>query len=69
MIPALVDGPVTVYQGHTLDVLRSMPDESVHMVATSPPFWGLRDYKTEPQTWGGDPACEHEWGCRAAHYP
>lgn len=24
--------------------LRSLPDESVHCVVTSPPYWGLRDY-------------------------
>ena len=23
--------------------------------------WGLRDYKLEPQVWGGDAGCEHEW--------
>jgi DNA modification methylase len=48
--------------GHVLDVLRTMPDESVHCVVTSPPYWGLRDYGLEPLIWGGDPACGHEWG-------
>lgn len=33
-----------IYQGDVLDVLRSWPDESVHCVVTSPPYWGLRDY-------------------------
>lgn len=28
---------------------------------TSPPYWGLRDYGVEPQVWGGDPDCNHEW--------
>jgi len=37
-------------------------DESVHMVVTSPPFWGLRAYQTPPQIWDGDPTCEHLWG-------
>jgi len=23
--------------------------------------WGLRDYKLEPQQWGGDAGCEHQW--------
>lgn len=27
-----------------IDGLRSLPDESVHCVVTSPPYWGLRDY-------------------------
>ncbi|SHJ45220.1 hypothetical protein SAMN02745219_02593 [Desulfofundulus thermosubterraneus DSM 16057] len=30
--------------GHVLEVLQSLPDESVHCVVTSPPYWGLRDY-------------------------
>ena len=29
---------------------------------TSPAYWGLRDYGTEPVIWGGDPECKHEWG-------
>src|SRR4030095_8040686 len=39
-----------------------MPTESVQCVVTSPPYHGLRAYKTEPQIWGGAPDCEHEWG-------
>jgi hypothetical protein len=31
-------------------------------VVTSPPYWGLRDYGTEPQIWGGRDDCAHEWG-------
>ncbi len=27
-----------------MEHLRQMPDESVHCVVTSPPYWGLRDY-------------------------
>ena len=34
--------------GHALERLREIPDESVNLVVTSPPYWGLRDYKTEP---------------------
>ena len=52
----------TIYQGHTLDVLKQLPDESVHCCVTSPPYWGLRDYGLEPQIWNGDVDCEHEWG-------
>jgi len=51
-----------IYQGNCLDVLRSFPDESVHCVITSPPYWGLRDYGIEPIIWDGDADCEHEWG-------
>ena len=38
-----------------------LPDESVHCVVTSPPYWGLRDYKLEPQVWGGSSGCAHTW--------
>jgi site-specific DNA-methyltransferase (adenine-specific) len=37
---------VKLYHGHVVDVLKSMPSRSVHMCGTSPPYWGLRDYKT-----------------------
>jgi DNA modification methylase len=52
---------VRIYHGSSLDVLRSLPENSVHCVVTSPPYWGLRDYGTAPQVWGGDPECVHEW--------
>lgn len=42
--------------------LAMIPDRSVHVVCTSPPYWGLRAYGTNPQVWGGDPLCEHSWG-------
>jgi DNA modification methylase len=50
-----------ILQGHVLEVLRTLPDEFVHCVVTSPPYWGLRTYNTEPQVWGGDPECPHSW--------
>ena len=37
--PFLSDPDFSLYLGDALDVLRSMPSESVHMVATSPPFY------------------------------
>jgi len=33
--------------GDVLDRLREIPDESVHCVVTSPPYWGLRDFGIE----------------------
>src|SRR5687767_12406410 len=42
--------------------LARIPDCSVHCVVTSPPYWGLRAYGTEPQVWGGSPNCPHSWG-------
>jgi DNA modification methylase len=47
--PWLDDGDVRLYLGDNLDVLRQLPDRSVHMCATSPPFYGLRDYSCEGQ--------------------
>lgn len=47
--------------GHVLDRLKELPDNSVHCCVTSPPYWGLRDYSTDPTVWDADPACEHEW--------
>jgi len=38
-----------IYQGDTLQILKTWPDECVHCCVTSPPYWGLRDYGTEGQ--------------------
>jgi DNA modification methylase len=50
-----------IFIGHVLDVLKTLPDRSVHMVCTSPPYLGLRDYGIPPQIWDADPGCEHEF--------
>lgn len=34
-----------IIQGHVLDVLKTLPVESVHCIITSPPYWKLRDYE------------------------
>ena len=51
----------SIRQGNALERLREMPDESVHCVVTSPPYYGLRNYGLSGQVWGGEPYCEHEW--------
>ena len=51
----------SIRQGNALERLREMPDESVHCVVTSPPYYGLRDYGLSGQVWGGESYCEHEW--------
>lgn len=43
---------IRILQGHCIDVMRTLAAESVHTVVTSPPYWGLRDYGTEPVRWG-----------------
>lgn len=40
---------LTVIQGDCRDVLKTLPDESVHCCVTSPPYWGLRDYGVDGQ--------------------
>lgn len=50
-----------ILQGDCREVLATLPAESVQMVCTSPPYWGLRDYKVESGVWGGDRACNHAW--------
>jgi len=39
----------TLYVGDALEVLRTLPDESVQCCVTSPPYWGLRDYGVDGQ--------------------
>lgn len=40
---------VEIIVGDCREVLRSMPDQSVHCVVTSPPYFGLRDYGVDGQ--------------------
>lgn len=54
--------PGTLLVGHVLDRLKDVESGSVQMVVTSPPYFGLRNYKGIPTVWGGDPKCQHEWG-------
>lgn len=41
--------------GDALISLRELPDESVHSLVTSPPYWGLRAYGGEPGMIGLEP--------------
>lgn len=43
------DSSVQLIQGDALDVLKTLPDEYVNCVVTSPPYWGLRDYNVDGQ--------------------
>src|SRR5690606_10394637 len=40
---------VKIITGDCREVLKSLPDQSVHCIVTSPPYWGLRDYGVEGQ--------------------
>ncbi len=62
-----------IITAHALDALRGLQADSVHCVATSPPYWGLRDYGLEPMVWASSrdasPKCSahnHEWSASAA---
>lgn len=44
MTPYYADSHMTLYGGDCREVMREMPEQSVHTVVTSPPYWGLRDY-------------------------
>ena len=49
----------TILCGDAGKWLSMLDAESVHCCVTSPPYWGLRDYRTA--TWeGGDPECDHK---------
>jgi site-specific DNA-methyltransferase (adenine-specific) len=48
-----------IKQGDCLEVLKTLPSESVNCCITSPPYWGLRDYGTGEWI-GGDPNCSHK---------
>ena len=38
-----------IYQGDTLKVLKTFPNDFVDTIVTSPPYWGLRDYGVKGQ--------------------
>lgn len=64
---------LTVLHGDALTQLKTLESESIQMCVTSPPYWGLRDYRTAPIVWpdtslhpkgsGSDETttCSHEW--------
>ena len=56
------DNHITVYNQNFLT--NELPDESVQMVVTSPPYWGLRKYSGEQEYIWSDNHCEHQWGER-----
>ena len=46
-LPTNIDPLVLV--GDVIEKLRSIPDKSISVVVTSPPYWNLRDYETKGQ--------------------
>ena len=37
--------------GDCRETMAGLPEQSVHCIVTSPPYWGLRDYGTAPLSW------------------
>ncbi len=50
-----------ILKGDALSVLKGLPDDSVQVVVTSPPYWALRRYDIPDIVFDGDSACEHDW--------
>jgi hypothetical protein len=58
--------------GHVMHVLKQIPNETVQLIVTSPPYYGLRKYDTEnPPVWppffdipyqSKPENCAHQWG-------
>jgi DNA modification methylase len=59
--PFVQDSDFTLLVGDVRECLRSLPDESVHCVVTSPPYWGLRAYLDDDH-----PDKQHELGLEAS---
>lgn len=53
--------PNKIYVGDCRKVMRQWNPRSIDMCVTSPPYWGLRDYNTNPLIWDNDVNCEHVW--------
>lgn len=52
---------ISLLHGDARAVLATLPAASVHCCVTSPPYYALRAYGSEPVVWGGDAGCGHEW--------
>ena len=47
--PIEIDGINTIINGDSLEVIKTLPDNSINCCVTSPPYWGLRNYGVEGQ--------------------
>jgi site-specific DNA-methyltransferase (cytosine-N4-specific) len=53
-----------VFFGDCREIMKKLIIDGIKVqtCVTSPPYWGLRDYGTQPLIWGGNAFCNHEWG-------
>lgn len=47
--------------GNALIKLQELESNSVDCIITSPPYYAMRSYGTEPQLWDGNKECSHEF--------
>jgi len=51
-----------IINGNVLDTLKTIPDQSINCIVTSPPYYQLRKYAgNQDYIWDGDNNCEHDW--------
>jgi site-specific DNA-methyltransferase (adenine-specific) len=50
-----------LFIGNALEILPQFPSSFVDMCITSPPYYGLRDYKSKVSLWEADPKCVHNF--------
>ena len=50
-----------IYEGDALSILKTFPEKIFNTCVTSPPYYGLRAYGTNPVIWDGDENCQHEF--------
>ena len=54
--------PNTIIAGNALSVLKTLPDNCIDCVMTSPPYWTLRDYGAGAVAiWNNISGCRHRW--------
>ena len=51
-----------ILQGDSLTKLKELPEKSINMCMTSPPYWALRDYGSDVETiWDSEEDCDHDF--------
>ena len=58
------NGVSTLFRADAREI--PLPDKSVYMCVSSPPYWGLRDYGLG-QSQGGDAECGHKLRANPAY--
>ena len=49
---------LTILQGDVYEQIEHVPDASIDLCITSPPYWGLRTYNAGPKELGSEPSME-----------